>query len=448
MTTTASAASAAGTSAGEPRRRPGFLWQLRHETIPQMVAETISLTVGGLLFLLLGGVAVFAWLVIDNFELLAFGQRPSGSFFLELTLLATLGVLLVWAFTAVSQDWAHVHRSRVASLVGHIHPQALIPAPVRRHSWRTAPKLNLSDPEVRRKAGWTAVGVLLSPVVLTAVVVPFVVVPVGLLLPLENLPGITTEGTYLLRGLLLLLLTMAPGLIRWASRADVWVVSRMWGAGDREQLQRRVAEMTESRDSAVSAADAERRRIERDLHDGAQQRLTALAMRLGMARRQHEANPHKPVDPELISTAQGEVREALTEIRSIVRGLHPAVLEDRGLDAAVSGIASRAPHPVEVDIRVEDRPPAHIESVAYFVISEAVTNMVRHANAARGTVWARREAGILRLVVADDGDGGASPAHQSGLEGLEQRVRSVDGTMTISSPRGAGTRIEVELPCA
>ncbi|WP_460682778.1 sensor histidine kinase [Nesterenkonia populi] len=446
--TTASAAPGPGASAAEQQRRPGFFRRLRHDTVPQMVAETISLTIGGLVFLMLGGVGVFAWLVIDSFELLTFGRRPSGSFFLELALLATLGLLLAWIFTAVSQDWAHVHRSRVASLVGHIHPQGLISAPARRHSWTAAPKLNLSDPEVRRRAGWTVVGVLLSPVMLAVVAIPFVVVPVGLLMPLGNLPGITAEGAYLLRGLLLFLLTLAPGLIRWVSRADVWVVSRMWGADDREQLQRRFEEMAESRDSAVSAADAERRRIERDLHDGAQQRLTALAMRLGMARQRHEIDPHKPVDPELISAAQGEVREALTEIRSIVRGLHPAVLEDRGLDAAVSGIASRVPHPVEVDIRIEDRPHAHIESVAYFVISEAVTNMVRHADASYGTVWARREADTVRLVITDDGEGGAVSALHSGLDGLEQRVRSVGGTMTIASPRGEGTRIEVELPCA
>jgi signal transduction histidine kinase len=196
----------------------------------------------------------------------------------------------------------------------------------------------------------------------------------------------------------------------------------------------------------VDAADTERRRIERDLHDGAQQRLVSLAMHLGLARAELTELPEDA--RRVIAEAHDEAKEALAELRHLVRGLHPAILEDRGLDAALSGIAARSPVPVRLDVHVPDRVPPTVEAVAYFVVSEALANTAKHAGALRAGVTARREGDVLRVSVTDDGAGGADPAGGTGLPGLAQRVRSVDGTLSIDSPAGGPTVITAELPCA
>jgi signal transduction histidine kinase len=210
-------------------------------------------------------------------------------------------------------------------------------------------------------------------------------------------------------------------------------------------LEQRVEALTESRADVVDAADAERRRIERDLHDGAQQRLVSLAMNLGMARADlADADPRAVA---ALTAAHDEAKQALTELRDLVRGLHPAVLDDRGLDAALSGIAARSPVPVRLSVSVPDRPSRTIEAVAYFVVAEALANVNKHANARSVTVAVSSSDGRLRLLIADDGRGGADPAHGTGLHGLAQRVGSVDGTLTVTSPLGGPTVIRVELPC-
>jgi signal transduction histidine kinase len=210
-------------------------------------------------------------------------------------------------------------------------------------------------------------------------------------------------------------------------------------------LEERVGALTESRADVVDAADAERRRIERDLHDGAQQRLVSLAMNLGMARA--ELADADPRAVQALAVAHDEAKLALTELRDLVRGLHPAVLDDRGLDAALSGIAARSPVPVRLSVSLSDRPSRTIEAVAYFVVAEALANVAKHGGACSVTVTVSSSDGKLRLLVADDGRGGADPAHGTGLRGLAQRVGSVDGTMALSSPLGGPTVIRVELPC-
>ncbi|MBH1933306.1 sensor domain-containing protein [Streptomyces sp. AV19] len=258
-------------------------------------------------------------------------------------------------------------------------------------------------------------------------------------------PGYSTRAAYVTAGGLVLLYGGA-----WAAGALVRLDARngqaLLGPSREELLARRVEEVTESRAGVVDAADAERRRIERDLHDGAQQRLVSLAVNLGLAK---VTMTDLPEDARrVIDEAHREAKGAIQELSDLVRGLHPAVLEDRGLDAALSGLAERAPLPVHVRVDLASRPAPAIEAVAYFVVSEALANVVKHAQASRADVTVERFGGILLVVVSDDGVGGADAADGTGLAGLAKRVASVDGTFSISSPVGGPTIVTVELPCA
>jgi signal transduction histidine kinase len=210
------------------------------------------------------------------------------------------------------------------------------------------------------------------------------------------------------------------------------------------QLRARVEALQASRDRAVDSAEAERRRIERDLHDGAQQRLVALAMDLGMARAKLETDPAAAT--ALVGEAHEEAKRALAELRDLARGIHPAVLADRGLDAAISALAARSPVPVGVEVAT-GRLPDPVESAAYFVVAEALTNAAKHAGAAEIAVRISRHRDLLIVEVIDDGAGGADPAKGSGLRGLADRVAAVDGQLTVTSPPGGPTVIRAELPC-
>lgn len=238
----------------------------------------------------------------------------------------------------------------------------------------------------------------------------------------------------------------APWIACGLSFVDTWLAVRLLGPRRTETLEHRVETLTASRAGAIDAADAERRRIERDLHDGTQQRLTALAMNLGMAR-ESLADPTDPA-AQAIAAAREDAKQTLAELRSFVRGLHPAVLSDRGLDAALSGLASRSPVPVRLDVSVDRRPSATVESIAYFVVSEALTNVAKHAQASTVDITVRGDDDVLRLTIVDDGRGGAVPdSAGTGLRGLRQRVAAIDGTLHIDSPPDGGTTITVELPC-
>jgi signal transduction histidine kinase len=194
----------------------------------------------------------------------------------------------------------------------------------------------------------------------------------------------------------------------------------------------------------VAAADAERRRIERDLHDGAQQRLVALAMTLGRAK----ATEDPVLTKTLVGEAHGEAKEALVELRNLARGIHPAVLTDRGLDAALSALGARSPVPVRLDVELRERPPASVEATAYFIVAEALTNAARYANASHVDVRVRVLGDKLHVTVVDDGMGGAQLRAGSGLAGLADRASSVEGSLQIASPVGGPTVINAELPCA
>jgi signal transduction histidine kinase len=243
------------------------------------------------------------------------------------------------------------------------------------------------------------------------------------------------------------MLLAAPWVAGAVARADEVAGRALLGPSRGEELAVRVESLARSRAEIVAATDAERRRIERDLHDGAQRRLVSLAMHLGMARA-GLADAPEPVR-QVIEQAHDEATEALAELRQLVRGLHPAVLEDRGLDAALSGIAANAPLPVRLRVDVAGRCSPSIEAVAYFVVSEALTNVAKHADAGSAEVAVERAGGRLRIVVSDDGRGGATldGGAGTGLRGLAQRAAAVDGTLTVDSPPGGPTAITVELPC-
>jgi signal transduction histidine kinase len=244
----------------------------------------------------------------------------------------------------------------------------------------------------------------------------------------------------------LVLLFIAPWVGRVAALLDAVTAKAMLGPSKAEELAMHVSTLTESRAGAVSAADTERRRIERDLHDGAQQTLVSMAMRLGLARATLENVP--PDAMAVIERAHEDAKQAIKELRDLVQGLNPAILNDRGLDAALSGVAAHAPLPVRLTVDMPGgRVTPSVEAVAFFIVSETLTNVAKHAGAGEAAVSVRHADGVLTVTIADDGHGGADPSLGSGLRGLVQRAASVDGTLHIQSPPGGPTVITAELPC-
>lgn len=240
------------------------------------------------------------------------------------------------------------------------------------------------------------------------------------------------------------LLFIAPILTRALTIADVAVARRMLGSPRQDDLAARIGELETSRARVIDAAEAERMRIERDLHDGAQQRLVSLAMELGRAKVKFESDPQAAA--AIVSQAHEQAKEALAELRNLVRGVHPPVLSDRGLDAALSGLAALCPVPVTVSVNLPVRPPASIEAIAYFVVAEALTNVAKHARASHAGVTVSYTGTLLSLEICDDGVGGADQNGQ-GLAGLAARVAGVDGRLNVDSPPGGPTSIGVMLPC-
>ncbi|MGA5164743.1 MULTISPECIES: sensor histidine kinase [Streptomyces] len=211
-------------------------------------------------------------------------------------------------------------------------------------------------------------------------------------------------------------------------------------------LSQRVVELTETRSVAVDAQAAELRRIERDLHDGAQARLVAIGLKLGLAEQVFARDP--AAAHRLLVDAREASALALAELRNLVRGIHPPVLAERGLDGAVQALALDLPLPVRVDVDLPARPQAPVESAGYFAVAEALTNVVKHSGAASAWVRLDHADGRLRLVVGDDGSGGATIREGGGLHGLRRRLTPFDGTLELDSPVGGPTTVTMELPCA
>jgi signal transduction histidine kinase len=200
-----------------------------------------------------------------------------------------------------------------------------------------------------------------------------------------------------------------------------------------------------SRARIVGAGDAERRRLERNLHDGAQQRLVSLALQLRLTQSALERRPGDVLG--LLVEAQAELSRALDELRELARGIHPAILSDRGLGPALEAIIARASLPVELTELPETRLPEPVEAAVYYVVAETITNIAKHAQAESATVSVRLAAGNAHVVIADNGIGGADPAGGSGLRGLADRVEALNGGLRVESPPGGGTRIEAQIPC-
>ncbi len=298
-----------------------------------------------------------------------------------------------------------------------------------------------------------------SVVAFTFTVALWAVGVTGLTIPLyaSQLPGggLSVSGTvyagttplWLSCAVGLIALLAAPPLTRSLAAGDATFTRWLLSPPRDAELAARVTELEVSRERVVDAAEAERRRIERDLHDGAQQRLVAVAMELGRAK----AKFADDVDAAaaLVDQAHAEAKAALVELRELVRGVHPPVLTDRGLDAALSGLAARCPVHVETHVDVPVRPRPAVEAVAYFTVAEALTNVAKHSRATRVRVvveGAPGPAGTLNVVISDDGIGGAD-ADGAGLRGLADRIAGIDGELSVESPPGGPTIISAILPC-
>jgi len=251
------------------------------------------------------------------------------------------------------------------------------------------------------------------------------------------------------RGFLLqvLFLSMLPACViagPWLLRMHATAASSLL-APTRKEMAAKVGQLTESRWEAVDASAAELRRIERDLHDGAQARLVAVGMNIGFAEQLVKDNP------DLALTLMAEAREssgqALSELRTLVRGIHPPALAERGLDGAVRALALSLPLPVDVHIELPGRPVAPVESAAYFAIAEVLANVVKHSGADRAWVQLEYDHGRLIAIVGDNGAGGAHPRAGGGLQGIERRLNAFDGTFAVTSPAGGPTQATMELPC-
>ena len=367
-----------------------------------------------------------------------------------------LGIPVFGAVVYVVHGLAVMERSRA-----NLFLDVELPArPVRNApglNWLRRILLRAKSPEFWKEAAY---GILLLPigVVSASLALAFWSAAfTGLLLPLyaERLPG--DEAITWLDwsdrlevwagfGAGVLLLLLARVLTAGLALAQRSLARALLSPSNSDALRAQVTQLTETRARVVDAADAERRRIERDLHDGAQQHLVALAMNLGRAKEKMDSDPEGA--RELVSQAHQEAKDSISALRNVVRGVHPAVLTDRGLDAALSGLASHSPVPVHLDVDVSERPSTTVEAVAYFVVSEALTNVAKHSGATRADVHVERDGDRLLVSVSDDGHGGATEHPGSGLAGLRDRVAAVDGTFLLQSSPSGGTTVTVEVPCA
>jgi len=374
----------------------------------------------------------------------------------SLLVLALVGLPLLGLTLRLASWFAVAERARVALMLG-----VRIPAwPAGNRSgyrWGIVPRWRV----FRERATWGEIGysLLRLPVSAVAVTLSLWIWAGGLVLltlPLYDkyLPsGGAKLGDVVFRGtptmasaaaIGLVLLLIAPQVTRGFGRMDAALARGLLGPPS--DLAARVIELEDSRERVVDAAETERRRIERDLHDGAQQRLVALAMDLGRAKARFADDPEAAAG--LVDQAHAQAKEALTELRNLVRGVHPPVLTERGLDAALSGLAALCPVPVEVHVDVPVRPRAAVEAVAYFVVAEALTNVAKHSRASHAKVVVEGHGfpGTLTVMISDDGIGGAK-ADSPGLSGLADRASGVDGRLSVESPSGGPTIIAAELPC-
>lgn len=410
-----------------PWRQPGRLWRALGATAIALPLGTISFSVMVTLLSTAAGLAITVVFAIP----------------------------LLWLSFVVSRGFAHVERSRIAVLLDT--PLADPVGPLTATSWLRRLWERVQDGDRWREIAHHVLALPVGVVSFTLVVAAWAGSIALALLPLyvSALPGESakfwvadvSQGPGSLAASLLGVIgvgLVAPHLTMAMGRLQV--ATARWLLGPRRAaLEVQLEQLETSRSAAVDSAEAERRRIERDLHDGAQQRLVALAATLGDAREHFDSDPEAA--RAMVDDAHAEAKAALKEIRDLVRGINPFILQDRGLDAALSAVVARSPVPVDLEIRLPDRPPTAVESAAYFVVAEALTNVARHADATRAHVAVARSGNRVVVEVRDDGRGGADASLGTGLQGLRDRVTALGGTMYVLSPVGGPTTIMVELPC-
>lgn len=240
-------------------------------------------------------------------------------------------------------------------------------------------------------------------------------------------------------------LMLAQFVIRGVARMQCHLAHALLGPST-TQLSRRAVRAETRRDQSLEAAEAERRRIERDLHDGAQARLSTVALDLGRAKRKIEQGADTEEVVAAIDSAHRDAKEAIVELRNLARGIHPAVLTDRGLDAALSEVVTRCAVPIHLNVALARRPSAPIESAAYFAVSELVTNITNHSSARNAWINVEGTANTLTIAVSDDGVGGVDVGLGTGIAGLERRIEALGGSLSVDSPLGEGTNVLIELP--
>ena len=351
---------------------------------------------------------------------------------LIITVIATLAVVGAWMLpetVLIIRRIAGAKRSMTAAWTGQRIPEAYQPLTgTLRERIRTA----VRDPGTFTDLRWMVADYFYGALL-------------ALALPLWPV-GLVVDGVWC--GLLRRTPLVLPLIVRLADLEADWSTALL-KPSPKAQLAARVEELAATRADAIAAHGAELRRIERDLHDGAQANLVALSMRIGLAKRAYERDPETA--RKLLDEAQAQAEKALTELRQVVRGIHPPILTDRGLVGAVRALAAGSGLQVTVEVdRLEDdglRAPAAVEAAAYFVVAEALTNAAKYSGSPRASVRLERLRRGLRVRVADEGSGGADESSGSGLLGMRRRVAALDGTMEVSSPAGGPTVIDVLLPC-
>jgi signal transduction histidine kinase len=336
------------------------------------------------------------------------------------------------------------------------------PGPGRRKTAAAGPgswlRARYADPAAWRETGYTCllatvVHALFIATLLTLLLSGFLIASPFLVLaqqpggaPVELAVGqASTVGQtvpYVIAGIVVL--PLVPYLMTLVAGADVAVARALLLGGPAEQLRAELTEVSRSRARLADAFEAERRRIERDLHDGAQQRLVSLTMQLGLARL--DLPPGSPA-ADTVAAAHDQAKQMMVELRELIHGIQPQVLTDLGLTAALDELADQSPIPVTVDAHLGGRLPGHVENTAYFAAAEALTNIAKHSGATSASVAARLHDDVLTLEISDNGHGGADPVRGTGLTGLADRAAVADGRMLLSSPPGGPTVLRMEVPC-
>jgi signal transduction histidine kinase len=368
-----------------------------------------------------------------------------------------VGLVLLLVLVPLTALLAGLHRRLAGRLLGVTVDSPY--APTRGGSWWARLRGWAADPARWRDLAWTYasvtlgwalawLGLGLGLAVVWYAVFPgvYALVPEGTLANDYGFVNLDTQSEAYLNWVLLpvvfaLWWWLEPVLVRWIAELD-----RAMLAPSRAALERRVAEVSQSRAESIDHSAAELRRIERDLHDGAQARLVALGMNLGLAAELVEDDPETAA--RLLAEARDVTTSALGDLRSVVRGIHPPVLADRGLAGAVQALALDMATPVSTTIVLPGRAPAPVESAVYFAVSELLANVGKHAGAHRVSIDVEHDGRALVVVVEDDGVGGASASAGTGLSGVARRLTAFDGTMDVVSPVGGPTTITLEVPCA